>query len=235
MSIEVLLAYKRAGETYEGELRSRGEVTYLFENVTYAQMIGYLHSVLVALPEDVTLTMQRTDTAGMPSITIDSASRDLVRTDPTRFIQSTSIAPRVVDLRKGGRTSKLAERYEVPKGPLITSGHAALAAAFGEVVYLSVRHYNVENPITGRWAPVTSLAVGHNLAIQETLLDETGKGWVTVRTEDLLRLTTAAGFYLPRAWNDNGPWISQELLATRFDNYNKEKSQCSKMANETTP
>jgi hypothetical protein len=34
-------------------------------------------------------------------------------------------------------------------------------------------------------------------------------------------------YFLPRAWNTSGPWISHDDLKKLYENYLKEKAECS--------
>ena len=49
-------------------------------------------------------------------------------------------------------------------------------------------------------------------------------GWASVEVQDLLN-TGAERFYLPRAWNKPGPWISAAALRARLEAYCAERSQ----------
>lgn len=227
MLIDLLVKYQRDGEFYSGSIYSYGELQEEFGNYTFAEKIRLVHQALQALPE-VRLVFQRTDREGLLPVELDAAMVSLIRSDPAKYIEAHTVPHRVVDLRKGtDRVSKLAEKYEVPKHGAIRAGHDTLAAAFGDVVYLSMRKRRVEHPVTGRWVGVTVLEHELQLPISEivTLGDELDCGWLVVRTEDLLKLQ-AVGYYLPRDWNEKGPWISRETLQMKFDQYKKDKQSC---------
>lgn len=194
MSTELLVKYRRDGESYIGSIYTYGALQEEFGNSTFAQMIRLVHLTLQVL-SDVKVMFQRTDRDGLLPVEIDAEMVNLIRVDPAKYIAAHTVAHRTIDLRKGtDRTSKLAEKYEVPKHGTIRAGHDTLAVAFGDNVYLSMRKLRVEHPVTGRWAALGALE--HELPqlpFKEVISfdDELGRGWVVVSTEDLLKVHAA--------------------------------------------
>ncbi len=229
MSTKILVSYKRTDVTYAGEQRVDGEVIDLFENVTFAQQIRILHLLLQKHP-DAEVELQRTDRAGLMPVYLEPDMVQLIREDPAKYIQAHTIPHRIVDLRKKNeRTSKLAEKHVVPAAA-IRAGHDTLKDAFGDVVYLNFRENRIEDPATGRWRATREVEADLGLAVVDTIVvGATGPhgaraGWVTVRINDLLANNSLSGFYLPRAWNEGGPWISRAALIEKYNKYLEEKS-----------
>lgn len=230
MTAELLVKYARVGELFDGEFcgPTAEESLLKFYGLTFAQKIRQLHLLLVQMmPPDTSVLFMRTERPGLMPVAIGPEMVELLRNDPTRFIAAHTIPDRVVVLSpdKQGRISKLAQKMNVPKGSELRAGHATLADAFGDVTYLNMRDGRVEHPITGRWCPCATLEMELNLHFLEAINTDDGS-WLTVRTEELLQVHHAMGFYLPRAWNKTAPWISREALQQKFDNYNKEKASC---------
>jgi hypothetical protein len=224
MSTEFLLQYKRVEENYDGVIFANGVLEVAFKQYSFATMMTVLHHALAANP-DATVKLQRAESANFMPIFMEQNMVDLLRADPAKYIEAHSIPHRVIDLRKRDRTSKLAEKHVVPR-PVIRAGHDTLAAAFGDIVYLSCRNHRVENPITGRWCSVGELEATHGIKVLETIQQDNG-GWVTMALEQLLDLSSGTnGYYLPREWNAHGPWISKDELVQKYNQYKEERSQC---------
>lgn len=224
---ELTLSYRRVGETYEGNV-SVGKDADLttFTGYTFAQMIRHLHLAVVQLaPTEV--VFQRIDRPGMGSVALGAEMLALVRDDPTKYIEMHTTPHRTVDLRdKPSRVSKLAAKF-TPPVQTIRAGHETLAAAFGDVMYLAMRAGRIEHPTSGRWCTLSSLADELDLPSVRVVSGD-GVEWATIPTAALLAADVPA-FFLPRAWNENGPWITKDRLQTRYNDYLKEKNECSKI------
>lgn len=232
MTAELLVKYERVGEAYSGTFHVTPEAGGVLEpikffDLTFSQKIRSLHLLLVDMPSDTSVWFQRTERAGLLPVCIGQKMTDLIREDPTKYIAAHTIPDRrvVVSADKPKRVSKLAQKVEVPSGAELRIGHATLADAFGDITYLNMRDGRIEHPVTGRWCHAATVEMELGLHFVEAINNDDGS-WLTVRTADLLGVHHAAGFYLPRAWNESAPWISREALQKKFDNYNKEVSQC---------
>lgn len=233
MSTEILLQYKRVGEKYDGIFFLNGEVHLPFKSADFSAMFTVLHKYLVEMP-DATVQLQRAENDSFLPIFMEQNMVDLLRTDPAKYLQAHTIPHRTIDLRKPDRTGKLAEKYVVPQ-PSIRAGHDTLAAAFGDVVYLSYRSNRVEDPFTGRWCSVGEFEESRGIKLQEVIQHGTC-GWVTVSMEQLLFVDPfSKGYYLPREWNEHGPWISKEELQQKYNLYKEERDKCLETVQQKTP
>lgn len=234
MSSEICLRYKRVGELYEGEVTIDGVLDSRFQDFTFAQKMRQVHLLLVKSPQAV-VSFVRTDSPNLQPVMLDPVMSEVLRTDPASYIQMHTIPHRVLDLREGSqRKSVLAQRHVVPPG--IRSGHATLVDSFGDVVYLEWRGGKVEHPVTGRWVERHKLEVDSGVKIIESVQPEgVNPGWVTVSVDNLLALRdgNATGYYLPRAWNEKGPWISRADLLVKYEQFRKERAQCLEKATTT--
>ena len=68
----------------------------------------------------------------------------------------------------------------------------------------------------GTWVPVERLA---------PLSKTENPRWAVVRVETLLDKKYER-YFLPRAWNTSGPWITHEDLQKKHEQYIKEKQAC---------
>lgn len=225
MSDDVQLTYKRVGETYEGQIEN-----FKFFGWTYARMMTEAHRYLTDKPE-AGLVMQRTDRVGLLPARLEAPLLKLLREDPAGFIRANTLAPRVIDLTDGKKTSKLAdaEKQDIPKVAGLRHGHNALAEAFGERVYIRMKLRGsmgalYEHPGTGRWADLATVEhwLGRPQSTEVFAMDDK-QGWMTLLVTDLL-LVKASRYFLPREWNEHGNWISKEQLLMKLDKFNKEKS-----------
>lgn len=234
MLTDILLKYKRVGEAYDGIFFVNGVVSYAFKGLTFSAKMRYLHNFLVELPNDTVVKLARSESPNMLPIFMEQNMVDLLRTDPAAYIQAHTIPHRTIDLRKNDRTSKLAEKHVVP-APTVRAGHDTLAAALGDVVYLNYRNHRVENPFTGRWCTLAELEKTNDVEVLELIAQE-GLGWVTVHMEQLLKLDgNTNGYYLPREWNERGPWISKQALCLKYKQYKEDRDKCLAAMIQKTP
>lgn len=230
MPFEIVLKYRRDGETYSGSIMvphglSAGTEEFSSEN--YARMMRRVHLALVTLP-DAELVLERADTRVTLPIRLKRDLRLLLLNDPSRFIKLHSPAPVVLNLfgKTSSRKSKLVESYTVPMRSRLRVGHDTLADALGDVIYLKLRTGRIEHPITGRWVTLRDFESELRLHVQELMNVEGNiSGWVTVKTAELLQLDTPR-FFLPRAWNVPGPWIAKEALQKKYDEFVEGRSKC---------
>lgn len=234
MSDNVKLTYKRVGEKYVGSISYQtveGTALHLMEDafpdgIGFAEMMTKAHGFLVKLP-DAGLIIQRTDRAGLLHAQLEPKLLELLRTDPVSYIKANTVPDRVIDLTGGKRTSKLAERQEVPRTGGLVHGLDTLASAFGEALYARSKkvgsRFLYEHPATGRWADLNTIE--HWLGSHDTEVQgvDDKRAWLLISTERLLK-TNAERFYYPRAWNEYGSWITKEQLRTKLEQFRKDKA-----------
>lgn len=235
MSDNVKLTYRREGEKFVG-LIEHGALMFEFKNgIGFAEMMTHAHRFLVDAPQ-AGLLITRTERPNMLPVQLEPTLLKLLREDPVAYIKANSIPPRIIDLREGQKTSKLAdgERYDMPRNVHLRHGLDTLADAFGEMVYAKAKQvggfWRFEHPGTGRWADLPTIehwfgkrASGYVLPIDATDPKLATRGYLTLNVEDLLR-TNAERFYYPREWNEFGSWISKDQLAAKLAQFRKDKS-----------
>lgn len=221
MSSDVELRYCRVGLGHVGTVDGIG-----FDGVSFADMMMLVHGRLTT-PEnaDAGLCIKRTERENLFPIQLEPRLLELLRKDPQEYIRVNSLPDRVVDLSGSNRTSKLAAKYEVPRG--LRAGHDSLAAALGDCVYLRQKGANVESPETGRWVPTACLSECLNIATVEVVPPPIhgGLGWVIVSTQSLLD-SGISMLYLPREWNRHGGWITRSELRKLYEQFVKDRAQC---------
>jgi hypothetical protein len=244
-AVDVHLAYRREGDLSTGcvyLLGADGDVSErsVFTRVTFGDMLLCAARVLeIATPSTADLTrvrvvLHRTDHAGLVPYALDAATVDLLRHDPLAAIEAMTCA---------GSPSLATERVRAeraPAPPVLRAGTDALADSFGDCVWVRVRGAQLECPGCGLWGTYASPALvearGDVLKVvfqcakrckARTIIACQAR-WGSVRVDDLLR-TALPRFYLPRAWNPEGPWISRETLMRTYEEYlvEKEKASCS--------
>lgn len=194
------------------------------KSLTYRQAMDHL-IVAARTHTEARLFLLRLEQQPVPvALQFDKATACLLREDPVAFL-------RMMDPTMG-RPQKLDVSVSVKKehptaikpNPLPT-GHDTLADSFGDEVYIRRRHLVsdevalYESPITGRWVPAGEIGVW-TVGVNDA--------WGKVSVRNLLESTETAHFFLPRAWNKDGPWISAEDLRTKYDEFVKERERCSR-------
>lgn len=233
---DVVVAYKRVGETYEGEIFLRSEETRStgmpFEGKGYSWMMSRFAERLKDHPSygavmDV-LSGQR-----FIRHRLDSRAVELLRTDPAAAISSMSHEPRTVIVRdEPAANASVKVELKV--------GHDTLADAFGDNVYLRLKDDKIECPFDGRWKQYELEEYGGATGFVRYETVELGDisilpryenaHWATVCTSRLKWLGEQRGaqrYYLPRAWNESGGWISHADLEKKYNEYIKEKENVS--------
>jgi hypothetical protein len=180
------------------------------------------------------VVLRRTDRAGLLPYVLDAATVDLLRHDPLAAIASMTYrttAPLV---------SPLAREVPPPGAPVLKAGTDVLADAFGDDIWVRVRGAELECPGCGLWGTFASPALAESRREVLKVVFACSKRcsvrvvaacharWASVRVDELL-LTAAARFYLPRAWNTDGPWITRQALSKTYQDYltEKEQAECS--------
>jgi hypothetical protein len=217
---DVVLSHRRVGTSYEGDID--GEA---FSDCSFSAMMLMVHARLFNRP-GCGLRIVRTERQGLFPVQLEPALLRMLREDPLQYIQRHTMPDRVADLRPPDRISKLAAPYRAPRGGL-RAGHATLADAFGDYVYVRLRAGRVENPCTGRWSPIPEMEDNSGITVHQAVLtDEKAKsGWLVIATTKLLQ-SAAPRFYLPREWNESGSWITKERLQEMYDQFRKDRDSC---------
>lgn len=195
-----------------------------FTDLTYREAMKLL---IVAAREfiDAELYLSRLDQLPVPiAIRFDCPTATLLREDPVAFLRMMDPVlgrPQRLDVSMSTRK----EHPQVLKPQPIPAGYDTIAESFGDDVYIRRRHLSsdevalYESPLTGRWVPAGEIGtwtVGVN------------NRWGRVMVKNLLS-TDEPRFFLPRAWNKDGPWISREALQEKYDEFCKEREECTRM------
>lgn len=186
-----------------------------FEKASFSLMLARLAeqvSVFVGRDEKIGVTLRRTDLT-QPATRLDEETIFLLHADPVTVIRSLRPAPTKIFVRRTDPASLSPLRI----------GFDALAATFGDEVFIRRRGDQVECPCCGLWADMhadtlaprrvsacRSMACGVKLPI--TLRSDR---WVSLETSSLLASPGRERFFFPREWNTYGPWITREDLETK--------------------
>jgi hypothetical protein len=234
----VELLYQRDGTTYSGYIRYK-EVSSLFSNYSFAQIIRELHLFLVDHPEVEDVDFRRGETTTKFGHKLGPQTVSMIRSDPVSVIKEMSPPPRTIDLRKSEQqeprdtepSSSVASTL-ISNGSALRIGSDTLADAFGDFVYLRRRKNIVECPFCGRWQAIipcdhSVIKCSCRFFVPGTALERPGKevGWFRVRMTCLFA-SHAPRFFLPLSWNISGPWIKHEDLLHLYEEYKKERQQC---------
>jgi len=223
----ILLAYRRSKELVSDQHLLTGTLSIVqeeehwikpFEDISYSKMITLLSEHSKANPSITNVLIQRMEVPA-PAIALSEVELDIIRTDPTQYINATSVPQMRVIVGGKGTAS--------PIPPVtVRACYDTLADAFGETLYLRRKYASaesssilVESPVTGRWIPLARLA----LAIVRPGR-AAGESWLTVATANVLKIE-APRYYLPRAWNQPGPWIERAALAERLETFRREAAK----------
>ena len=170
------------------------------------------------------------------ALQLDGALSKMVREDPVAFMRlmdPTMGRPQKLDISMSVRKEHSAA---IKPNPL-PAGYDTLAEAFGDELYCRMKRGGAaECPLCGRWGISAGWAWGRgrlhceecDVYIAGSLIPTPAGGWFIVPTIQLLSLEVSR-FFLPRAWNKDGPWISREDLQKKYDEFMKEKEECSRM------
>ncbi len=240
MAVEFILRYKREGELSTGTVESKeGEeqkILATFSCLHYDQMLKQLCQALATCPleADVSITIQRSDRAGLNPFPLDKATVELFRTDPVAAVRIMA-----QPLRSPSSIEKEVRDESTPikLGPIRACTDAA-AEAFGDNLFFRVRDVSLECPGCGFWGAFTTPGLLHHSSREgiefkttyvcrakclERFVVTCREKWGYVSTEFLLMDTKLDRFYFPREWNGRRPWILREELQQLSDSYKKEK------------
>lgn len=199
------------GDAASGE---PGAVTLVaFEKAAFSLMFARLAeqvSGFVEREEKIGVTIRRTDLS-QPALRLDDETIFLLHADPVTVIRGLQPSPAKVFVRRADPASLSPLRI----------GFDALAATFGDEVFIRRRGDQVECPCCGRWTDVRtapeanrpSLSVCRSRACDITLpIVLRGDRWASLTVSSLLAAPGRERFFFPREWNKSGPWITRKDL-----------------------
>jgi len=241
----VMLEYGREGTAYHAMLWVEVEpnkgyaLKERLEGVTFAQLMTRLAREAREQREwghDVEhVELQRLELEGSVYAMAPSEIAQLIE-DPAAAIRSMREPDRTVVVRDLKKPTTSKEREQVH--PRLRAGHDTLADAFGRYIYFRLRSGRIECPYDGRWKEYTTLVSdGTPSVFYEGPVTEKYRSlwfsprivneiWARTFTETLLDVGEKKGlsrYYLPRQWNESGPWISHEDLQVKYEAYCKER------------
>lgn len=178
------------------------------------------------------------------AVQLDGALSKMVREDPVAFMRlldPTMGRPQKLDISMSVKKDHCAA---IKPNPL-PAGYDTLAEAFGDDVYCRVKVGGpTECPLCGRWGRWIKAGSRDCFACDDCGVGFEGVGiptplggWFKVPIAQLFNCAEALGadrFFLPRAWNKDGPWISRADLQKKYDEFTKEKEECSRMHKAAT-
>jgi hypothetical protein len=230
---DVRMDYARLGDKYVGEIYVQAQPTRGFLlwaeviDATFVQLMTKLANCIREHAEVESVRLSRKELKD----SFYSLDKDLISLfikDPAAAIRSMTQPDRVVHVR------------DVKPQALLRAGTKTLADAFGDEVYIrhrvssSNKRSTGECPFCGRWwmyrtvegprsaEPIEFKCEACSTSIMGVIRSAV---WIAIPTQNLLDLPNLK-FFLPRAWNGSGSWITREDLAHKLSTYFKEKSQC---------
>ena len=232
MEIELQLHYARTGELHHGRILScvrhtRGLITKLeFDGYSFSRMMSKLAGFAREC-DAVGITIHRLEMADT-HYRFTEEMLEAFKEDPAAVISSMQQPDRVVVIRDEQR-----RRASSPPTGLIRAGHDTLAAALGERTYIRQNEDKFECPSCGRWCRIFTPVLFCSLGDCKYTLEKklAGQSWITVSTEELLAKNFDR-YYLPREWNPSRGWITHAELKEMYEQYIKEKNECSQADNK---
>lgn len=171
--------------------------------------------------------IQRTDRDGLKPYMVGEMELERFRTDPVAAIQAMTF-----HVSKDARTVEKTENVMKPMPASID----ALIDTFGDMVWLQAEKsklegragYDVVCPASGELLPLedNALRMSCGTILRVTDLAYLEHGWVGVPTIELL-FKGFENYFLPRAWNENGPWIAWAELDKRLKAFDQERERAS--------
>jgi hypothetical protein len=214
---EIRLQYERIGERYSAVIFLDEQRWWSCANIDFEEMITDLSRIMLRDGPDCRLVFRRTDGGRLVDYVVPDEERNQIRDYPHVYAAEKHDVTVVVRERPVSQ-----ERVKIH----IRAGYDTLADAFGDNVYVHHRDDGcVECPCCGRWharIEDETLVCRCNGSITSAKLCGS---WVELPTFDLVfGVPGVARFYLPRAWNNSGPWISREALSAKYVKFIKETS-----------
>lgn len=222
--LDISLSYRHdAGDTCTGFIKVRTTTDGSapsgvgwrtpFEKISFRAMMSnvarYLQGSLTK-----TVTVQRTDREGLAPVPLPTELVELLRNDPVAAIRALSPPPQTVNIGRSVPTRV---------APVFVAGHDTLSEAIGENVYSRLNANNeVECPGCGYWSVASEPFACRRCSLASGVTYTAS--WAVFSVADLLALDRPR-YYLPRAWNKYGIWITKGDLEQEYINWLKAKEQ----------
>lgn len=221
---DLLLVYQPDGALFTGRVLlgnggERGAAALdVFEKIPFPLMIAKLAehvSTFAEKEEKVNVFARRSDLPNQPAFRFDEELVNLMHVDPVSVMRTLSPAPIKVFAKKNDPTASSPLRV----------GFDAIAATLGTSVYIRRRGDQVECPGCGRWAPIRTGTPDPQLVVSRCLSSAChatlritchNDRWASVRVKTLLVDPDRERFFLPREWNNPGPWVTREDLEKKY-------------------
>lgn len=250
----LILEHRRVGHLYEGSIQLDDGQCWIFSDASYESMLRQLSDVMNEYDTE-SVVFKRTDKEGLNLVELDAFTTKLIRNNPVQAAKQMSPAPRVVHIKSKVKVGDelhveavVQETASVDSIKVtLNSGHDVLADAFGDLIYMRLKDNIIEFPFDGRWKEFTTYRPANvdqeALHIPEYRYASTkvmtwispwrvSAEWAVIPASTLLevgKVQKIDRYFLPRAWNTSGPWISHADLKLRYEEYQKEKeATCSK-------
>lgn len=193
----------------------------VFDSFEFEAMLKLFAKTLCDNPQ-ACAAIQRTDRPGMPNVSLDPRTVELLKNDFPAALRSFSYT-----MPSPSSAIKAKSRPVAP----VSVGYSAVIDAFGDHVYCRMRvNGAVECPACGMWSPSRnhSFTCGKRCGLSFAgkslpLIDPREPlfgGWFQVSVEELLKTPGFNGkFYLPLPWNEGGQWIRHEALQQKYNDW----------------
>lgn len=220
-----------------------------FEDNTFEEVIKAFSALAQDVP-DAELFMMRLEQKPKPiAMHLDEQQATMLRENVEAFLRTISPPPQRVVIRKTDNIAVSAT------SAVFKAGHEALADAFGDEIYIRTRKWwkdersstpvwrgEIESVFDGRWKECHTI-VGINedgktiscpgdiydCAISlATTFKKVNDNWAKVNVVQLLAIgekREQKRYFLPRAWNTSGPWITHGDLKKKYLEFLKEAAQ----------
>lgn len=220
---QIILKYKRmdADKTvglivHKSSEKWEDEVV-AFSSMDWVPMMTLFAKALQEYPE-AGGTIQRTDRAGLVPFHLGAIELERFRTDPAGAIRAMTFT-----------SSRVVKIESVNAMQPVPAALDALVDIFGDVLWLRVfdaqgSSYAVECPVTAK-SVLLNVNVLHLPDGQVLyLIDQSymTQGWAGVSTTEVL-LRGYERYFLPRAWNPSGAWITWADLNSKNKDFEQER------------
>jgi hypothetical protein len=242
----ILLAYERKGHSFDGyfdftdDSDEKNNCRDTFHDVPFRLIMNTLINEVRKDPDAKVLFMRLEQQPVPIAVELDPHLVDLIHKDPVMFLRHMDPFEGEAQRVQVGRMNLRKESVKHVAPQPIPAGYDTLADAFGNEVYCRVKRGGAtECPLCGRWGQWTKIDI-HGGHIDRFVCDDcavefkgigvvtSDGGWFKIPVSQLLSCAVVFGvrrFFLPRAWNKPGPWISLEDLRKKYETFTKEKEQ----------